>query len=182
MRCPGCSSENLPIRETSSVVGSKIEHPRYCGECGHELTEKCPVCTYHHVIGTKFCQANRANIEAWLNEESAWKALVQTLSATLDVRPATEWFWYIVAILPSTLLTSWWLSLAIEDLFGYGSFAGYLFIGFVGLLWWAVVSLVSLLFVTAIMVAVERSRRRKLFGEQSYQVLNPENRVLDVEA
>ena len=87
MQCPDCQSQNLPVKESSSAFGSYISHPRHCCMCGKALTEKCPVCVFHHSKGSKFCVETGANIQLWLHEQSAWKQLKQSLNATLSVRP-----------------------------------------------------------------------------------------------
>ena len=114
MKCPSCSSEILPVRETSSMVGSHVSHPRNCRHCGAELTEKCPVCTLHHIKDAKYCESNGVEIAAFVAEDDAWKRLLQSLGATLSVRPAVEWIAYCALAVPFTLVWGWFVLISMD--------------------------------------------------------------------
>jgi hypothetical protein len=50
MKCPICQAENL-------------EDSMFCGKCGVEMFELCPICSDLHLVGTDFCTVLGGNIE-----------------------------------------------------------------------------------------------------------------------
>jgi len=183
MKCPSCSCDNLPIRETSSMVGSKICIPSHCAQCGHALTEKCPVCTYNHAIGTKFCQADGTNLVEWAREERVWKRLVQTMEATLTVRPDKAVLSVLLFALPGLYFVGgWWLKELTRHHHDFGAGEGF----YAGILLALFLTFLATVFPMAIpiniMMSIEKSRRQELFEDQKYKSLKPTDDVINTVA
>lgn len=175
MKCPSCSCEVLPVRETSSLVGGSVKHPDFCGACGAALTEKCPICLLSHPIGTKFCAAKGTDIEAWVREENAWKQLVQSLEATLTVRPAKALVAVVLCGLPALYFVGGaFLRVVIADWNRSGFYyhdVPHLVIGSILMVAvTAVLTGVSMLIPIGIIQEIEKARREDEFEKQGYRV------------
>jgi hypothetical protein len=161
------------------VVGSKVCLPSHCGQCGAGLTEECPVCRYDHPVGTKFCQANGKDLVAWVREESAWKVLVQTMDATLTVRPAITGILTILAILPALYYVGGFLFRQTMLEWRYEpSVTGLVLSSFftIGITFMA--SMFCVAIPLSIIASIEKDRRRRLFREQRYTSLEPRDNIL----
>ena len=175
MKCPSCLFENLPIRETSTVIGSKVCLPSHCAECGAALTMECPVCTYAHAIGTKFCQSNGVSISQWQREERFWGTLVQNAEATLTVRPATSRISVFLAMLPGLYLVGgyWIHELSTNEMYTWDP-ASLILDGIVALAFTLFAAAVPTAIPLNIIGAIEKRRRRKMFGEHKFSTLTEE--------
>lgn len=182
MKCPSCSCENLPVREAATIRGvmdSVVKLPAFCAQCGAALTEKCPVCRFQHAIGTKFCQAKGTDIEAWRREERAWKQLVQSLEATLTVRPACELLAVIVSVLPALYFVGGFLYHETMREWRSEQDVAVLVMGWAfTLLVTGFAMLLSMGVPAFIIWAVETNRKRKLFADQQYRTLEDTNEVI----